>query len=73
MELGIVVKERMTELEVKAPELAQMTGYTTRHIYDLLSGGARWNETSLERVCKALNMKIEVMPLEFTEAESQAG
>jgi len=60
------VKRRMREKNIKVADLAKITGYTTRHIYDLLSGGARWNETTMDKVCKALDVKIEVVDLEQT-------
>ena len=70
MNFGSAVKKRMAELGVKVPELARETGYTTRYIYELLSGEARWNETTINKACKALDMTIEVKPLEPTGTEA---
>lgn len=66
MDFKGAVKKRMAEKNVKVAALAKMTGYTARHIYDLLSGDARWNETTMDKVCKALNMEIQIVSLEST-------
>ncbi|WP_025852910.1 helix-turn-helix domain-containing protein [Paenibacillus ehimensis] len=50
----------MTAKGLKKSELARATGYTYQHIYDLLSGERRWNEDSINKVCEALGIKIEI-------------
>lgn len=52
-----VVKARMALLKVKPIELARMTGYSAQYISELLSGRKRWNETTISKVCSALNMQ----------------
>jgi len=51
------VKARMALLNVKPIDLARMTGYSAQYISELLSGRKRWNETTMSKVCSALNMQ----------------
>lgn len=51
------VKARMKVLEMKPVELARETGYSAQYISELLSGRKRWNETTMNKVCSALNMR----------------
>jgi DNA-binding phage protein len=63
LEIRSAVKNRMKEKGVKVPDLARVTGYTSRHIYDLLSGHARWNETTLSKIFSALELEFHVRPV----------
>jgi hypothetical protein len=51
------VKARMALLKVRPIELARMTGYSAQYISELLLGRKRWNETTMNKVCSALNMR----------------
>ena len=51
------VKTRMKTLKMKPVELARKTGYSAQYISELLSGRKRWNETTMNKVCSALNMR----------------
>lgn len=70
MDFGSAVKKRMKDLGMSVSELANKTGYTSRYIYDLLAGHARWNETTMKKTCVALGIVIEVKPLEPTGTDS---
>lgn len=72
MDIKVAVKKRMAEKGVKASELAKVTGYTTRHIYDLLSGGARWNETTISKIFNALDLRLDVKPVEQRPTGTEA-
>lgn len=58
MEFSKVVKEVLANRGIKNSDLAKMTSYSPQYISDLLSGERRWNETSINRVCAALEMTI---------------
>lgn len=64
MDIKDAVKKRMAEKGVKVSDLARMTGYTPRHIYDLLSGGARWNETTISKIFGVLDLQLDVKTVE---------
>lgn len=46
------------------PQLARATGYSQQHIADLFKGKRRWNEDSLSKVCSALDISIQIAPLQ---------
>ncbi|RJX17691.1 MAG: XRE family transcriptional regulator [Desulforudis sp.] len=48
----------MRELNVSVNDLSRETGYTKQHIYDLLASNRRWNETTLDKVCDVLRLKL---------------
>ncbi|MDO3681970.1 helix-turn-helix transcriptional regulator [Paenibacillus ehimensis] len=50
----------MKEMDLRTSDIARTTGYSYQHIYDLLSGERRWNEDSINKVCAALGIKIEI-------------
>lgn len=56
------VKAEMEKKHITKSDLARATGYSYQHIYDLLAGQRRWNEVSMEKVCKALELEIKVIP-----------
>lgn len=64
MDFRNAVKKRMAARGIKVSNLAMMTGYTPRHIYDLLNGGARWNETTFSRIFGVLDLQLDVKPVE---------
>lgn len=66
-----VVKKVAASKGIKNKELARMTGYSSQHISDLLSGERRWNEDSINKVCTALDLKIkfEVQKVEALDHE----
>lgn len=66
MDFRHIVKKRMAEKNIKVAELARLTGYTSRHIYDLLSDRncARWNETNFARIFGVLGLELDVKAVE---------
>lgn len=70
MDFSAAVKKRMDDLGINVSKLASKTGYTSRYIYDLLAGQARWNETTMKKTCDALGIVLEVKPLEPTGTDS---
>jgi predicted transcriptional regulator len=54
------VNKVLKEKGLNPSELARMTGYTPQYMYDLLSGHRRWNETTINKVCDALGLKIKI-------------
>ncbi len=64
MDIREAVKNRMKTKGIKVSDLAKMTGYTARHIYDLLSGGARWNETTISKILNVLELELDIRPME---------
>ncbi|WP_440421678.1 helix-turn-helix domain-containing protein [Paenibacillus sp. SAFN-054] len=53
--------------EVNKQQLADSTGYSYQHIYDLLNGKRRWNEDSLEKVLNALGLELNVVAQDTAE------
>lgn len=47
---------------VNVAEIAERSGYTPQYIYGLLSGNRRWNESSIQRVCEALDLEVKLIP-----------
>jgi transcriptional regulator with XRE-family HTH domain len=62
-----VVKQAIHSKGIKSKELAGMTGYSAAYISDLLSGERRWNEDSIDKVCRALGVQINFEPMEQIE------
>ncbi|WP_369426681.1 helix-turn-helix domain-containing protein [Paenibacillus ehimensis] len=60
MNFSEAVKKAMKEMDLRTSDIARTTGYSYQHIYDLLSGERRWNEDSINKVCAALGIKIEI-------------
>ncbi len=58
MDFTRVVNQRIAELAVRPSELARATGYSIQYICDLLAGRRRWNETTINKVSRALNIEI---------------
>jgi DNA-binding phage protein len=59
-----VVKKRMEEKGIKVSKLAKKTGYTSRHIYDLLSGHTRWNEKHFSKIFDVLGLELDIKPID---------
>lgn len=59
MEFSRTVRLRMAELRMTGSKLAKKTGYSAKHISDLLAGRRRWNETTIDRVCKILGIRVQ--------------
>lgn len=60
MNFAEAVKVALEANKMKKAALAKATGYSYQHISDLLAGERRWNEDSINKVCEALDLKIEI-------------
>lgn len=58
MEFTKVVKKCMYKKGLRPRDLARGTGYSQQYISDLLSGNRRWNETTMNKICQFLNIRI---------------
>lgn len=67
MNFSEVVKQAIRARRIKNNELARMTGYSAAYISDLLSGNRRWNEESINKVCKALGVEINFETVEMSD------
>ena len=57
-------RRRMDEMGLKSSDVAKVTGYSAQYISDLLLGHRRWNETTINRVCQVLGMRVEFVVAE---------
>ncbi|WP_211746394.1 helix-turn-helix transcriptional regulator [Paenibacillus sp. Marseille-Q4541] len=60
MNFSIMLKVAMLRLGVNKADLSRSTGYSYSYISDLFKGRRRWNEESLDKVCKALGVEIKI-------------
>ncbi|MGF9913702.1 helix-turn-helix transcriptional regulator [Paenibacillus ehimensis] len=56
------VKKALKTRDLSPTDLARLTGYTPQYIHNLLDGNRRWNETTINKACDALGLKIKVEP-----------
>lgn len=54
-----VVRMKMAQIGMSSSELARRSGYSQQYISDLLAGRRRWNETTIDRVCEILDIKVQ--------------
>lgn len=69
MNFSEAVKAVMNTNGIKPADIARATGYSYSYIHDLLSGDRRWNEDSINKVCEAVGMKIEITSISSDEKE----
>lgn len=60
MNFSETLSRAMEKLGLKRSDVAKASGYSHQYISDLLSGDRRWNEDSINRVCGALGITLEV-------------
>lgn len=60
------VTELLKERGIKPAALAKQCGLTPQYMYDLLRGRRRWNEKTMNKVCQALNLQLEIKPADDT-------
>lgn len=60
-------RRRMAALGIKPVKLAKKTGYSVQYITDLLLGRRRWNETTINRVCLVLGLRVVIVAAETAE------
>ena len=68
MEFSKIVQEKMEEKKLRVSDLAKSTGLSWTHCADLVKGNKRWNEDTIEKFCRVLDLK----PL-FVSADSDEG
>ncbi|OAZ43362.1 helix-turn-helix domain-containing protein [Paenibacillus polymyxa] len=74
MNFSHALAQVMQRMDLKRSDVAKASGYSHQYISDLLSGERRWNEDSINRVCDALGIKIEIkQPDEQPEEEGSIG
>lgn len=71
MDFTKAVAEAMERMGLKRSDVAKSAGYSHQYISDLLAGDRRWNEDSINRVCGALGIKIEIKHEEPKISESE--
>lgn len=54
------INQILRERGLTPSDLARMTGYSPQYIIDLLKNNRRWNETTINKACKALNLEIKI-------------
>lgn len=69
MNFSEVVKQAIQSRGIKNNELARLTGYSAAYISDLLLGNRRWNEESMDKVCKALGVEINFETTEMSDED----
>lgn len=60
MNFSRAMNQTINKLGLRKSDVAKATGYSHQHISDLLSGERRWNEDSINRVCEALGISIQI-------------
>ena len=60
MNFSAIVRKYMKEQKLKVSDLAKSMGYSYQYISDLLSGNRRWNETTMNKACEVLGIRIVV-------------
>lgn len=58
MDFSKVVKQQMAKRKVTIADIARATGYSFQYISDLISSHRRWNETTITKVSKFLEIEI---------------
>ncbi|GKS14738.1 hypothetical protein YDYSY3_57380 [Paenibacillus chitinolyticus] len=58
------VKHALVDKDINATELARLTGHSAQYMHNLLKGNRRWNEDTMNKVCKALKMELKLVPKE---------
>ena len=57
-----VVRKRLFELKMYKKTLSKLTGISYSHLNDLMSNKKRWNEETMNKVCKVLSLQIKFEP-----------
>ena len=56
------VKQYMQVHKITASELARRVKRSPQYIHDILKGRKRWNEDTIQGICDALGLQIEIKP-----------
>ena len=60
MSFSETVKRILWERDMNPSELARKIGHSPQYVHDLIKGEKRWNEDTINKVCKALDLEITV-------------
>jgi predicted transcriptional regulator len=55
-----VFKRQLLLKNINVHELSKRTKLGERYLYQLMNGERRWNETYINKVCKALELEFEI-------------
>jgi transcriptional regulator with XRE-family HTH domain len=53
-----IVKNVLKQRNDTITMLAEQMGYSVQYVSDLLSGRRRWNETTMNKACEVLGIKV---------------
>ncbi|ETT32167.1 helix-turn-helix transcriptional regulator [Paenibacillus sp. FSL R5-808] len=56
------IRKTLTKKKLSPSDLARMTGYTPQYMHNLLDGNRRWNETTIQKTCDALDLELKLVP-----------
>lgn len=71
MNISEQIKPLINEKGINPSELANLVGCSPQYMHNLLKGSRRWNETTLSKTCRALNIEIKLMPRKSNEVENE--
>jgi len=72
MDFNTVIKKKLGQKKLKITDLARLSGVSYPYLVDLVKGRRRWNEDTIDKVCKALGIKVEFRDLESTGTDGPA-
>lgn len=73
MEFSKIVQEKMEERNLRIADLAKLTGLSWTHCADLVKGNKRWNEDTIRKFCKVLDLKLLFVPVNLSSEQNQEG
>ncbi|WP_228468957.1 helix-turn-helix domain-containing protein [Paenibacillus sp. JNUCC32] len=62
MSISEQVKPIIDSKGLNPSELAHLIGCSPQYMHNLLNGSRRWNETTLNKICDALDLEFRVLP-----------
>jgi transcriptional regulator with XRE-family HTH domain len=71
MDFSSAIIKRMKEKKIRQNELAKLINYSPQHVNRLLKGIYRWNINTMNLVCNALDLTMEVKPKEESDGGLQ--
>jgi len=62
MDFANAVRHAMVDKKMNVSDLARKTGYSIMYVHNLLNGKRRWNIETMQKVCNALGLEIQIVP-----------
>lgn len=62
MDFSKAVNEWISNNNSNPTELARRMGYSPQYVINILNGDRRWNETTIQKACEVLGLKILFVP-----------